>query len=1093
MKAGASQALRLRASVQGEVLDMTSILDIHLLGDFHLLCDGVPLTSVNTARLQSLLAYLVLHRAAPQSRYYLAFLFWPDSSEAQARTNLRKLLHGLRQALPKADSFLEVSVQTLQWQADAPFILDVADFESAVAGADRAEQAGEPALLRDRLEKAVTLYRGDLLPSCYDDWIVPERERLSQAFAGALERLVLLLESQRDYEGAIGHAQRLLRHDPLNEQTTQTLMRLYALGGDRAGALRAYHAYATILQRELGVQPSPATHEAYERLVQAKPLEVPAPLPAGLVALVGRDREWAEVQKAWQAAAAGRPRLLLLTGEAGVGKTRLAEELLAWTERQGIAVRSARCYAAEGGLTYAPVAAWLRARPLPPLANVWLTEVARLLPELLTERPDLPAPSPLSEAWQRHRLFEALARALVWGSQPLLLLLDDVQWCGRETLEWLPYLIRFDPRARLLVVATMRAEEVGADHPLTGQLEALRRGEQLIEIELGPLDEAGTLALIKLVAGRKPDPALVASLYQGSEGNPLFVVEMARAVLYPEEPRAAEHGLVAARKWPSLLPKVRRVIEARLAQVSPPARELAGVAAVIGREFTFSVLSGATGGDENSLMQGLDELWRRRIVREQGADAYDFSHELIREVAYKALGAARQRVLHRQVAQALERTHAPDLDLVSAQLAAHYEQAGLPKQAVPYYLRAGEAARRIYATDEAMRWYRQALALIPAANLPDRGEEWGRQVVAPLHEGLGDVLSLTGQRDEARLAYRRALEQLHDEDPRWQARLWRKSANNSRDLYRYEEASESYLRAEGALGTDPSPFGSDWWREWVQLQLDRIWNAYWHGRLPEIAERVREVQVAVERYGTTAQHANFYYVLTLWAVRRDRAVMSEETLGHAQAALAASQAAGNLGLLVTTQFGLGFAHLWRRELGEAVSNLAAALALSERIGETFWRIRCLAYLSVAHRMRGEGAETQHFASRCLAEATAPEMLDYVGVARANLAWLAWRDGSADDALADGQAALACWDRTPTGYLWRWLALWPLMAASLSQGAVDEALGYASSMIQASQQALPSSLEAILEDALHVGQQGQVEAARFRLNRAVELAMEMRYL
>jgi len=414
-------------------------LHIQLLGDFRLVYDSTPVTSVNTARLQSLLAYLVLHRKAPQARHHLAFLFWPDSTEAQAHTNLRNLLYLLRQALPEADGFLHTDTQTLQWRAEAPFTLDVADFESALAQAEQAGQTGDQVALRTALEEAVDLYGGELLPSCYDDWILPERERLSQAFIGALERLILLLEEGRDYRAAIGYAQRLLRHDPLHEATYRRLMRLQALSGDRAGALRTYHTCVTVLQRELAVEPSAATRQAYERLLQADRLPAPPPAaPAGLAAvwpLVGRHEEWAQLQAAWQAAAAGGPHFVLVKGETGIGKTRLAEELLQWADRQGIAQAKASCYAAEGGLAYAPVAAWLRAlRLLPPLEPVWRSEIARLLPELLVEQPDLPPPGPLTEAWQRRRFFEALARAILEGSQPLLLLMDaTMRWrrCSR--------------------------------------------------------------------------------------------------------------------------------------------------------------------------------------------------------------------------------------------------------------------------------------------------------------------------------------------------------------------------------------------------------------------------------------------------------------------------------------------------------------------------------------------------------------------------------------------------------------------------------------------------------------------------------------
>src|SRR5262245_29101455 len=169
-------------------------LHIHLLGDFRLMYADAQVSHINSPRLQALLAYLVLHRDAPQPRQYLAFQLWPDSSEAQAPTNLRQLLHALKQTLPEADQFVHADAQTLQWRSDAPFRLDVAEFEQALKAADEAERQGDIHASRVTLEQAIGLYHGDLLPSCYDDWIVPERERLRQAYMGALERLLLLLE-----------------------------------------------------------------------------------------------------------------------------------------------------------------------------------------------------------------------------------------------------------------------------------------------------------------------------------------------------------------------------------------------------------------------------------------------------------------------------------------------------------------------------------------------------------------------------------------------------------------------------------------------------------------------------------------------------------------------------------------------------------------------------------------------------------------------------------------------------------------------------------------------------------------------------------
>jgi DNA-binding SARP family transcriptional activator len=637
-------------------------LHIQLLGDFRLTYGDEPVTNVNSSRLQSLLAYLLVHRTAPQSRHHLAFLFWPDSTDTQALTNLRNLLYRLRQALPDADQFLHTDGQTLQWQADVPFTLDVATFEDDLARAERARRSGDSAAAREALEEAATLYPGNLLPSCYDDWIMRERERLHQAFSRAMDRLISLLEEGRDYHAAIDYAERLLQHDPLHEATYRRLIQLHALTSDRAGALRVYHTCVTVLQRELAVEPSPATREVYEQLLQpGMGLE---PLPASPVELatvsplVGRHQEWTELRKVWRTASAGYPRFVLISGEAGIGKTRLAEELVQWVERQGITTASARCYAAEGELAYAPVATWLRARPLPSLDPVWQSEIARILPELLVQQPGLSPPGPLTEAWQRQRLFEALARAVLGGSQRLLLLVDDLQWCDRDTLEWLHYLMRFDPQARLMIVGTSRNEEIGDDHPLASLLRALRRAGRLTTIHLDPLNEAETIALAENVASQRIDPGVAMCLYEETEGNPLFVVETVRAGL-PTATRETDSGERVCIPHP-LPSRIQDALSERLAQLSSPARELVNVAAIIGREFTFEALAAAAelDGGEDGLIRAIDELWQRRIVREQGVDAYDFSHHELREVALADISPARRRLLRRRLANALERGHA---------------------------------------------------------------------------------------------------------------------------------------------------------------------------------------------------------------------------------------------------------------------------------------------------------------------------------------------------------------------------------------------------------------------------------------------------
>lgn len=254
---------------------MASTLRIQFLGKFNLAYDDIPLTGINTPRLQSLFAYLVLHRDAPQPRRQIAFCLWPDLPEDRARANLRKLFYQLQRALPDAAHFLYADKFNVQWQPTAAFHLDVAEFEAQAS-------------LASGLSRALELYGGDLLPDCYDDWIVPERERLKQIYLDALERLIRQKEADHDYAAALSLAQQLLQHDPLREEIQRHVMRLHLLNGDRAAALRAYQNCVTVLQRELGVEPGPITRQVYEQLLAyQEPALTSLPL-ASAVELIGR-------------------------------------------------------------------------------------------------------------------------------------------------------------------------------------------------------------------------------------------------------------------------------------------------------------------------------------------------------------------------------------------------------------------------------------------------------------------------------------------------------------------------------------------------------------------------------------------------------------------------------------------------------------------------------------------------------------------------------------------------------------------------------------------------------------------------------------
>ncbi len=676
-----------------------SSLRLELLGGFRALAGRRPAGRELTERHQQILAYLALQHAAVVPRQKIAGLLWPDSTDAQALTNLRRELHHLRQVFPEIEAALDIGTRTLGWHASR-IAVDVDEFHSAADEGVRGR--------RDRLEAAAALYTGDVLPDLDAPWIVSERDRVRAKAVQVLAALAAALEDERAFGPAIDCAQRLLQIDPLHEGAWRALMRSHARRGERAIALNVYHRCVAVLKQTVGAPPEPATHLAYRQILELDEggAETAAPPPKPLTyPLLGRRDEFAALRHAWQSADGGRAQLALVRGEAGIGKSRLAEELVTWAAGHGIRSASTRCYAGEGRLAYAPITAWLQSAAVGPALDALdparLAEVWRIYPDLLSSHPDVVPPAPQLETWQRPRFFEAVARVFSAAS-PILLVLDDLQWCDSETLEWLHFLFRTHPASRCLVVATARAEE-SADNAALGVLvRDLERDERLTILQLGPLDRAATEQLAEHAAGKTLDAAARARVFDQTEGHPLHIVERARM---------AEDAADAA-----LPPRVQAVVVARLVQLPTDAREVAELAAVIGRDFAFDVLAHASDLEERDLVRALDELWRRHIVREQEGGRWDFSHDRIREVAYAHIGPARQRLLHRRVAQALQQLAGSDPDRLAAAIATHLERAGQHPRAIEWFERAAHVAARLSAHDEAIRCLTIGLGLL--AHLP---------------------------------------------------------------------------------------------------------------------------------------------------------------------------------------------------------------------------------------------------------------------------------------------------------------------------------------------------------------------------------------
>ncbi len=671
-------------------------LAVRLLGGVEIVLDGRRLRAFNSLRLQRFLALIALRKDL-QHRSRLAFELWPDSDEHQARTNLRKLLHDFRHSLPDTGEFVEIDNKVVRWIPNGPADVDVLRFREALAAGD--------------LELAARFYTGDLLPACYDDWVLDQRAKLRAEAHGAFMRLTEAAAGLHDHKATIRYGQRIIDLEPTDEVAVRIQMEAHLALGNRAAAVRAYHRFAEVLQRELAVAPGEAIGAVYQQLRAGtldrdegqRHVQSEDPAPVAESPFVGRDLELNQLNDAWNAAREGRAHLVLVTGEPGIGKTRLAQELGRRVRAEGHVVASARAYEAAGRLPWGPVVDLLRSDTLrshiDTLDAVWRTELSRLLPELL----DAPQPSGPSQSGglaERQRLFDAVSRAIVVAGRPRLLIVDDLQWCDAETIELIGFVIRSARTAPILFIGTVRSEELPEHHPLGRLVLALSHDRAVATVPLDPLDEATTA---KLAARIRPsdtiDSELAARLWCETEGNPLFVIEVLRAGISPDRSQAV------------LTPTMRAVLRARLGQLPDGARRLTEVAAVIGRPFSVGLMVSATGIGEHELVDHVDELWRRRIIRDQGL-TYDFSHDKLRTVALEMVSPAHRRQLHRDVAAAIAVELHNDIDAAAPQLAAHYDQAGMVEPAIDAYRMAGARAVAVSALDEAVTMFRRSLSLL---------------------------------------------------------------------------------------------------------------------------------------------------------------------------------------------------------------------------------------------------------------------------------------------------------------------------------------------------------------------------------------------
>lgn len=697
-----------------------SALRIHLFGGLLLEREGNPLPPIASRAGRSLFANLVMRAGRPSQRDYLAGSFWPDLPEGKARRRLSQTLWQIQDVVNDgALSHLTVTSDTLAFDTSEPYWLDVHEFdrcfESAVGQRSGSSSGQFDSAL---LSNCVELYRGDFLEGFFDDWALIEQDHYRQRYLVALRRLVDASKADGAYEEALAHARRLTHHNPLSEEIHQEVMRLSFLLGRTSEAVEQFERCRAVLAEELDAEPSPATIELYEKItrrrssgVSRQPDSERGPILEGRpdAPFVGRDQERGDLVESMERVLAGSGGVVLVEGEPGVGKTRLALEAADDARWRGFHVSWGRC--TKGALRpFDPLVEILESlsdlgvEQLADLVSpVWLNEALRVAPSLrdrnLTGRPS----TGLRPAEESARMTEALTQTLVGLGEisPRLIVVDDVQWADRDTLAVLDQLGQRLSQSRILLLVLYRSEEARGDPETWDVLRALDHIAGLRRVVLSSLSVFELDDLVRRVLGvTRLDGSVSAQLHRRTGGNTLFALESLlvlrdHGLFDAGDPGEALRSQLDQHEMP-VAPRVRSVILDRVSLLTETDRTVYEAAVVISDTADLSLLSLVTGLQRAAVVNAVYQLVRRGLIRREGESQYQVAHDQIRQVVYDSIPLKRRALLHQDVAQALREMDANDV----AAIGHHFNLAGEAAEAASFLSKAGERAIEVsaYAT-----------------------------------------------------------------------------------------------------------------------------------------------------------------------------------------------------------------------------------------------------------------------------------------------------------------------------------------------------------------------------------------------------------
>jgi DNA-binding SARP family transcriptional activator len=734
-------------------------MDFRILGPLEALDRGRAV-KLGGGKQRALLAVFLLHRGEALTTDRLIDELWGERPPATAAKTVQVYVSRLRKALAGGEgngSTDAIATREHGYVLELdPDRLDAHRFERLVAEGRSELAAGRPDRAAAVLEASLSLWHGPALADlAYEPFAQREIARLDELRVAALEQLIEAQLALGAHAEVVVQLEALIAEHPFRERLRAQLMLALYRSDRQADALQAYQDTRREFAEELGIEPGERLRElerailaqdpSLQLVVEEEPAAAESTVATSRSAFVGRERELAELVGGLDDAFAGRGRLFLLVGEPGIGKSRLAEELIAHASERGPRVLVGRCWEAGGAPAYWPWVQALRTlvREAEPGAlraqlGAGAADLAQIVPELKERFPDLAEPISLESEAARFRLFDAVAEFLrrASESQPIVLVLDDLHAADAPSLLVLRFLARQVGSSRILLLGAYRDVDPIPGQPLTEMLVEVAREPGTRGLSLDGLSEREVAEYVELTAPAIASADLAAALSEETEGNPLFVGEIVRLL-----------SVEGARSEGLAIPQsVRDVIARRLAHLSDECNRVLVLASVLGREFAFDMLGRLAGVSENALLDVLDEAMRARVVCDVPGtpDRLRFAHVLIRDTLYEGLTTARRVRLHSQAVEALEALHGEEPGRYLAELAYHCMAGRDYHGGLRYARRAGDRAFALLAYEEAVRLYEIALEALERSEPVDDPSRCRLQLV------LGEAQARAGLMDRAR-------------------------------------------------------------------------------------------------------------------------------------------------------------------------------------------------------------------------------------------------------------------------------------------------------------------------------------------------------